>query len=176
MTTYDGSGELDADDMIVDTHRTMAAATDAQRIMDALRRIVRELRVADHSSTTYLGVSAAQLFVLRNLCAHPSQSLGELAKCTRTSQSSVSEVVTRLVARGLVSRESSPADRRRVELSITARGRSVATRASLTIQERLLAGLENLEATQRCKLAEGMAAWLSAAGLADVPPSMFFEP
>jgi len=150
--------------------------TEAQRIMDALRRIVRELRLADHSSESELGLGAAQVFVLRQLLARADQSMSELAAATRTSQSSVSEVVARLVARGLVERHTAPEDRRRAVLSITATGRRVAARATLTIQERLLAGLEQLDREQRTALAADMEAWLAAAGLTDVPPTMFFEP
>ena len=152
------------------------ASTDTLRTMDALRRIIRALRTATHGSETELGVSAAQLFVLRQLLASPAQSLGELAEGTRTSQSSVSEVVTRLVGRKLVSRQPAAADRRRVELSLTNEGRAVAERAGRTIQERLIASLEGLDDAQRRSLADGMDAWLVAAGLSDLPPTMFFEP
>ena len=152
------------------------ASTHTIRTMDSVRRIIRALRAATHGSETELGVSAAQLFVLRELLARPGQSLGELAHGTRTSQSSVSEVVTRLVGRGLVSRQASAADRRRVELSLTDEGRVVAARSGLTVQERLIAGLEGLDEAQRRSLADAMDAWLSAAELSDVPPSMFFEP
>ena len=166
-------------DMVAETRvgkaRNRTGATEALRIMDALRRIVRELHVAAHSSETDLGVSAAQLFVLRQLLLQPGQSLSHLAERTRTSPSTISEVVARLVARDLVSRRASTTDRRRVELSLTAGGRAVATRATLTIQERLLAGLEQLGDQQRATLAAGMDAWMSAAGLAAVPPTMFFE-
>ncbi len=151
-------------------------SNDMGRIMDGLRRIVRQLRVAAHSSETEFGVSAAQLFVLRQLLAHPRQSLGDLAERTRTSPSSVSEVAARLVGRNLIARTASATDRRRAELALTVQGLAVATRAPLTIQERLLAGLEHLDDRQRRALAAGMDAWLFSAGLADVPPSMFFEP
>jgi DNA-binding MarR family transcriptional regulator len=150
--------------------------TDTMRIMDALRRIVRELRVAAHGSEVDLGVSAAQLFVLRKLLADPGQSMSDLAQRTQTSQSSVSEVVARLVSRGFVARHPAASDRRRVELTLTPEGRSAAARAPRTIQERLLAGLDQLDQEQRHVLATGMDAWLSAAGLGDVPPTMFFEP
>ena len=149
---------------------------DTHRVMDGLRRIVRELRVAAHMCEADHGVSAAQLFVLRQVLAEPRQSMRDLARRTRTSQSSVSEVVARLVARGFVTRHPSPTDRRRAELTLTAEGRALALGAPGTIQERLLAGLEQLDEAQRHALAAGMDAWLSAAGLADVQPTMFFEP
>ena len=144
--------------------------------MDALRRVVRALRVSTHASERDLGVSAAQLFVLRQLALAPRQSIGELAMRTRTSQGSVSEVVSRLVARGLVERHTAESDRRRAELSPTPDGRAVLARASETIQERLLASLARMSDEQRRGLADGMEAWLGGAGLGEVPATMFFEP
>ena len=148
----------------------------AARTMDALRRIVRALRVSTHLSERDLGVSAAQLFVLRQLALAPRQSVGELATRTRTSQGSVSEVVSRLVARGLVERNTAESDRRRAELSPTQEGHAVLARASETVQERLLAGLARMSDTDRRTLADGMDAWLASAGLAEIPATMFFEP
>jgi DNA-binding MarR family transcriptional regulator len=156
--------------------RTVAARDlDALRVMDGLRRIVRALRVSTHASERTLGVSAAQLFVLRQLAHEPRQSLGELAERTRTSQGSVSEVVSRLVDRGLVARQRPPEDRRRVELSLTPQGGAVLGRASETVQERLLAGFALLSARERRALADGMESWLERAGLGEVPATMFFE-
>ena len=153
------------------SHEDAAAA----RVMDSLRRIVRALRVATHTSERELGVSAAQLFVLRQLAIEPGQSLGALAARTRTSQSSVSEVVSRLVAHELVERTVDPRDRRRLTLTLTAAGRATLKRAPETVQERLLAGFASLDAAQREALAAGMEAWLERSGLADVPATMFFE-
>ena len=88
----------------------------ATRTMDGLRRIVHALRVATRSSQRTIGLSSAQLFVLRQLSAAPDQSLSELAQRTRTTPSSVSEVVARLVRLGVVARAASEHDRRRAVL------------------------------------------------------------
>ena len=147
----------------------------AARVMDSLRRIVRALRLATNASERELGVSAAQLFVLRQLAVEPGQSLGELAARARTSQSSVSEVVSRLVTNALVERTTDPRDRRRATLTLTAAGRVTLKRAPVTVQERLLAGFASLDVREREALAAGMEAWLEHSGLADVPATMFFE-
>jgi DNA-binding MarR family transcriptional regulator len=143
--------------------------------MDGLRRLVHALHTATGATERELGVSAAQLFVLRQLALEPGQSLGDLCGRTRTTQSSVSEVVGRLVGRGLVRREPSTRDRRRVVLTLTAAGRALQERAGETVQERLIASLGRLDAAQRGALASGMDAWLAGAGLADLEPAMFFE-
>src|SRR5213083_186147 len=78
--------------------------SDSARILDAIRRLVRHLRLADRAAQTDLGISGAQLFVLTELGKTGSLSLNDLALRTRTDQSSVSVVVSRLVDAGLVTR------------------------------------------------------------------------
>src|SRR5512141_414836 len=94
------------------------ATTDAARAMDALRRIVRALHSANARAEGSLRVTAAQLFVLRQIAETPGISMSGLAERTRSAQSSVSEVVARLVSEGLVHRRVSREDARRAELTL----------------------------------------------------------
>ena len=144
--------------------------------MDALRRIVRSLRSADAVSEALLGVSAAQLFVLRELSKTESLTIGELAQRTATAQSSVSEVVARLASKELIVRQRSPVDGRRIDVSLTEAGRFLLRRADETIQEKLLAGFTRLPEAGQASTAAGLQSWVHAAGLADIEPTMFFEP
>jgi DNA-binding MarR family transcriptional regulator len=107
-------------------------------ILDALRSIIRELRLASRETEQRVGVHGAQLHALRQLADAPSTSLTELAGRTRTDISSVSVVVSRLVEQGLVARKSSDDDRRRLSLGLTARGRAVVRKAPETGMSRLL--------------------------------------
>lgn len=144
--------------------------------MDGLRRMVHALHAGTSASERVVGLSSAQLFVLRHLHADPEQSLGNLARRTRTTHSSVSEVVARLVKRGLVARDPSATDRRRAVLTLMPAGEALLATAPETVQERLVAGFGRLEpATQRA-LAESIERWLAASGLAEVAPTLFFEP
>ena len=150
-------------------------AADTRAAMDALRRLVRALRVSTRTTERAHQVSAAQLFALRVIAAEPGLALGEVAARTHTRQSTASEVVTRLVDRGLVERRLDPADARRRTLHLTAAGRTLVRAARRTVPERLVAALERLSPAERAALARGLARWVTAAGLADVEPTMFFE-
>jgi DNA-binding MarR family transcriptional regulator len=143
--------------------------------MDGLRRIVHALRVATRASQGTLGLSTAQLFVLRQLDAAPDQSLTDLAHRTRTTPSSVSEVVSRLVRLGFVARTASESDRRRAVLTLTATGAALVASAGETIQDRLLAGFARLDATAQQQLTESLEAWIAASGLAENAAPLFFE-
>src|SRR5262245_44102891 len=98
-------------------------------VLDDLRRIVRVLRESSRAAEGQLGVTGAQLFVLKALAEAPALSINALAERTRTHQSTVSVVVRRLVEHGLVKRSVSLTDGRRLELSLTRRGRTLLSRA-----------------------------------------------
>jgi DNA-binding MarR family transcriptional regulator len=130
-------------------HQPDSAATAEQRViaevMDGIRAVVRALRLNTRAIEKQLGISLAQLWVLQILEQKPADSLNELAVATATHQSSVSVVVSRLVDRGLVSRDASIEDSRRVSISITPPGRQVLRRApEQAAQARLLAGLREI--------------------------------
>src|SRR5437763_3677396 len=118
------------------------AMSDSQRILDSIRRLVRLLRVSDRQAQADLGISGAQLFVLTELGKTPSLSLNDLAARTRTDQSSVSVVVSRLVDAGLVTRDRATRDARRLVLNLTSTGRAMLRRAPSVAQERMLAVID----------------------------------
>ncbi len=138
--------------------------SEAVEVLDHLRRIVRVLRESSRASESLLGVTGAQLFVLR-----------ALAERTRTHQSTVSVVVRRLVARGFVRRTVSRSDRRQLELSLTSKGRAVLSRAPLAAQDALIEGIERLAPAERKALASALGALVRAMHLEQQAPAMFFE-
>ena len=152
-----------------------AAVADTVRVMESLRRVVRALSTSLRGASRPDGVTGAQLFVLRQIAVAPGLSMNELATRTLARQSTVSEVVSKLTQRGLVTRGTHPDDARQAVLTLTAVGRRTIAGVDATTQERLAEGLASLSAAQRSALAEGLEAWLAAAGLADVPAPMFFE-
>ena len=121
------------------------------------------------------GVSSAQLFALREIARRPGKSLSQLAAATVTTQSSVSEVVTRLIHHGLVIRKVADDDHRRTELVATRLGQASLARAPETAQEKLLTGFRSLPKSKQQEIAAGLEAWIGAAQLEDSAPTMFFE-
>src|SRR3954468_7597416 len=127
----------------------MTEHVDISRSMDAIRAIVRALRINTRAIELKIGISLAQLFVLQQVAERPAESLNDLAERTATHQSSVSVVVRRLVDRGFVTRRSSPADKRRVQIAVTPAGEAVLKDAPRTIQTRLMGAMEKLTASER---------------------------
>lgn len=157
------------------SHAIAADAPDVRSVLDALRRLVRVLRVSSTDAERRAGLTGAQLFVLQAIAATPGISLRELASRTHTDPSSVSIVAARLVVRELVSRKTSKQDARRAELWPTAAGRAVLRKAPITAQSRLVAVLAALPAARRRQLAASLETLLTAMGADDELPGMFFE-
>ncbi len=148
--------------------------TDSQRILDSIRRLVRLLRLADRSAQNEVGLSGAQLFVLQELARTPSLSLNEPAERTRTDQSSVSVVVTRLVDAELVSRDRDTRDARRLVLNLTKSGRSVVQKAPRAAQEQIIAIVEALPSAEGRRFADSFERLVEELGAEKAPAPMLF--
>ncbi|HEY8852561.1 MAG TPA: MarR family transcriptional regulator [Gemmatimonadaceae bacterium] len=148
---------------------------DVARALNAVRRLVRGLRSAAEAVERDLKISAAQLFVLRELERAPDQSVKDLAAVTMTTHSTVSQVVAQLIAKGLVIRTADALDGRRAVLRVSRRGTQVLSKAPRAIQEDLIDGFAMLRPAERRGLASGLERWLAATGLSGVPSSMLFD-
>ena len=143
--------------------------------LDGIRALVGALSRSARSVERRTGVTAAQLFVLRQLADRDGLSLGEVAERTLTRQSTVSIVVARLAKRGLLRRDRATDDRRRLRLSLTPAGRRVLARAPEPTTGRLLGALDELTNAQLLGLSTGLDALTGALGLESRRAGMLFE-
>jgi len=143
--------------------------------MDSLRRIVREIRLFSHTTKRSTTISGAQLFVLQSLADEPGMSLKDLAARTLTDQSSVSVVVSRLVAKGMIKRRIARDDARRSQLELSARGRALLRDAPPALQSRLIAGLRSLPRSELASVARALRKIVVHLGADGATPAMFFE-
>lgn len=143
-----------------------------RRVLDALRSIVRELRLASASTAKHHGLSSAQIFVLHVLGKDGRLSLGELADATFTDQSSVSVVVRKLEEKQLVVKAVAGHDRRRLDISLSPEGRGMLLATPPPIQDTLIRRMEALPAAKLLQLAGLLEA---LAPPSPEPPPMFFE-
>ena len=148
---------------------------DSRQILDSLRRLVQLLRLSDRAAERTVGLSGAQLFVLEELGKEPALSLNDLADRTRTDQSSVSVVVGRLAEQGLVTRERSSEDGRRLKIRLTRSGRAALKKAPPVAQQKLLEALDSLSASDRRRLLELFARVVGMMGADRGAAPMFFE-
>jgi DNA-binding MarR family transcriptional regulator len=144
-------------------------------VVDAFRRILRELRVVARKSELAVGLSPAQVFVLSAVIASPGCSMNDIAEATMTDRSSVAAVVDRLAAAGMVTRALSGRDRRRASIAITARGSRAMRQAAPPPTALLLAALRHLSPEELRGLSVGLLALTREMGIAHQPAGMLFE-
>jgi DNA-binding MarR family transcriptional regulator len=157
-------------------NRSIDARRTAERgVLDAIRRITRALRVSAMATQSSVGISAAQLYVLRTLAERESASITDLAALTMTDRSSVAAVVERLVDQGLAHRSPSPDDRRRARVEITESGARLAGQAAPPPTDLLVTGLHGMTDAQVAELSRALGAFVTALGLDQTPAEMLFE-
>ncbi len=149
-------------------------APDARRILEALRWLVRELRLAQGSGERSDGLSAAQIFVLHVLKDQGPLGVGDLADHTATDPSSVSVVVRKLHQKGLVGKEADAGDRRRVRVTLTAAGLRAAGETPLPVQQLMLDRLAAMKPADVHTLAD-LLERLAPAAEDGHPAPMFFQ-
>jgi DNA-binding MarR family transcriptional regulator len=122
--------------------RAAPAGTDAERVVQGLRRVVRALQSFSQDIYRNYGLTAPQLWALKTLQRAGRLSAGQLARALAVHQSSLSILIDRLEKRGLVSRVRSRGDGRFVLIEMTKRGLALSAMAPEPAQGRLLHGLQ----------------------------------
>jgi DNA-binding MarR family transcriptional regulator len=137
--------------------RTLRAAASAAEekaaIVDSIRSIAQDLRAAGKPVDDELGVTAAQVDVLRAIDSQSPCSVNDIARRTFTHQSTVSSIVARLGESGLISSAPSERDARKREITLTQAGKRVLRNAPHSSEERLLAALHGMNRDELRRLA-----------------------
>jgi DNA-binding MarR family transcriptional regulator len=112
------------------------------------------LHVSSKRMATIYGITGPQRLVVRLIGKYPTVSAGELARVLHVHKSTITGIVQRLEAHGLVQRATDAADARRIRLTLTAAGRKVSGSLSGTAEaavRRVLANTDtrSVEATRR---------------------------
>ncbi len=129
----------------------------AREVLDVVPLVMRVIR-AEMRSHRSPDLSVPQFRALLYLQRHPGASLTAVSDHLGLTPPSASKLVDGLVARGLVARQTSPTDRRRVMLVVTPSGAAMLQAASEATQTRLAEALAQLEEPARGVVVEGMRA------------------
>lgn len=117
-----------------------------------LRRVHRNLEVHSRDLERKFGLTAPQLCVLWAIGTHGSVPMGQVADRVSLSSAAVTSIVDRLEAHGLVSRERSIGDKRRVIVSLTPASREILSQEPQPFPGRFVARLAELESWQQTEL------------------------
>ena len=122
------------------------------QVLIALRRIVRAIDVHSHRLVQVCGLTGPQLVILQEIdrCGTPSPT--ELARAVNLSNPTVTGILNRLAQRGLISRERSENDRRRLRISLTPAGVDALVAAPTLLEDTLANALGSIEDWERSLL------------------------
>ena len=148
---------------------------DVAAIVQGLRRIVRALYNHSQEVRAAYGLTAAQLWALRELLKRGRMQMGQLAEALMVHQSSVSLLIGRLERRGLVRRVASGADRRVVTVELTRKGEILVSDAPEAAHGRMMHGLDAISPTEVRKLREAVDRLVDTMEVKDVRARFFFS-
>jgi DNA-binding MarR family transcriptional regulator len=128
--------------------RTESVVNLAARLRLAATRLSRRLR--QEAGT---GLTPSQLSALASIERHGPLALGELAEHERVAPPSVTKIVSKLEASGLIARQADPDDRRFVRVSLTKEGAALLDESRARKNAWLAERLADLSPSERVRLA-----------------------
>jgi len=125
--------------------------------MQVLWRLVHGLEQRSKRMAARTGITGPQRLVIRLVGLDPRISASELAARLHVHRSTVTGVLARLERQGLLSRRPYAPDRRRTELTLSARGRRVNRMRADTAEATIGQALRRLSARERTSTRRALA-------------------
>lgn len=144
----------------------------SEEALIALRQIQRRTEQASKKLAAQVGLTPSQLLVMQILAERGEISAGEISNLTQLKHATITSLVDKLVARGLMARRRCEQDRRRVWLTLLPEGHASMTTAPDLLQETFQSRFETLPDWHQSMLVsslERIAALLDAEDLEAAP-------
>nr|WP_290442918.1 MarR family winged helix-turn-helix transcriptional regulator [Rhodovulum tesquicola] len=140
--------------------------------MIALRRILRATELYGRDLARAAGLTPVQIRVLQIVAETGQSTPKAISARMGVSQPTMTTLIDRLVAKGLVERRRSEADRRQMNIFVTEAGREAIARAPDPLHDRYVAAFEALPDWEQAMLVAALerVAGLLDAGHLDVAP------
>lgn len=121
-------------------------------ILAALRRIIRAVDLQSRQLVRSHGLTGPQALLLKEVILANELTVGQLAERVCLSQATVTDILLRLERRGLVERQRSSEDKRRVLVHISAAGRQLMKTSLPLLQRSFLDKLNQLQEWEQTQL------------------------
>ncbi|MCP3965367.1 MAG: MarR family transcriptional regulator [Lentisphaerae bacterium] len=126
------------------------------RILCSLRRIIRSVDIYSNKLKSKYGLTTPQLLCLQCVVENDGSTLSQLTANVNLSGSTITGIVDRLESKGLLKRERSLVDRRKIFLHSTDTGKEVVAAAPSLLQDRLSEALSELAENEQDIIAESL--------------------
>ena len=116
-----------------------------QEVLVALRRIMRATDLYSKQLSKTAGLTSPQLLIIAAVRDLGDVTIGTVARQVRLSQATVTTILDRLERRGLVYRERSTVDKRKVHAHLTEVGETVLADAPTPLQQSFIERFQGLD-------------------------------
>ncbi|MDD3953363.1 MAG: MarR family winged helix-turn-helix transcriptional regulator [Lentisphaeria bacterium] len=141
------------------------------RILRAMRRIIRSVDLHSREMVQRFQITTPQMVCLSVVSESQGITLSKLADSVSLCASTVTGIVDRLEARGLVRRRRASNDRRKITLVITAAGRQLIAAAPPLLQDKFSARLSALPELEQVTIALSLERIVDMMGAGDLSTS-----
>ena len=121
----------------------------SDNVLIAIRKIIQAIDLNSKKLVKQVGLTGPQLVILQEISRLGTVSVGEVAKNVSLSQGTVTGILERMEKRGVVVRQRSNQDKRRVMVRITESGNKILSNAPPIMQERFLGKFSQLEGWEK---------------------------
>jgi DNA-binding MarR family transcriptional regulator len=115
-----------------------------EQVLISLRRLIRATDLHSKQLVKTVGLTAPQLLLLQAISAKGQVTIGEIARDISLSQATVTNILDRLEKRGMIYRERSNHDKRKVHAHLTDKGAAILKDAPTPLQEHFVKQFRNL--------------------------------
>ncbi|MDT8390666.1 MAG: MarR family winged helix-turn-helix transcriptional regulator [Lentisphaeria bacterium] len=126
------------------------------RVLCSLRRIIRAVDIYSRRLNSQVGLTSPQLICLQSVVRGKRLTLSMVTKDVSLSGSTITGIVDRLEAKGLLVRERSRTDRRKVYLKPTPAGVEVVKASPSLLQDTFANALRKLAEDEQINIAESL--------------------
>jgi DNA-binding MarR family transcriptional regulator len=117
----------------------------SDNVMIALRKIIQAIDMNSKQLVKRVGLTGPQLVILQEISTQGEVTAGEIARAVSLSQATVTGILERMEKRGLLARQRSDRDKRRIMVSITATGEQILKDAPPLMQEAFVERFSSLQ-------------------------------
>lgn len=115
------------------------------QVLVSLRRIIRATDLHSRKLGKHTGLTTPQLVIIQAIGNLRDPTVSDIAKAVSLSLATVTTILNRLETNGLVNRERSLVDRRRVIVTLTESGEEMRAKAPKPLQDRFVDRFSKLE-------------------------------
>ncbi len=116
-----------------------------EAVLVALRRVIRATDLHSKHLAKTTGLTSPQILLLQTIRDQGEVTIGEIANEMSLSQATVTTIIDRLEKRGLVYRERSKTDKRKVHAHLTDEAIETLKSAPIPLQDQFARQYENLQ-------------------------------